>query len=198
MQPLVTDPMSDMPVLADMSVKSDPSFPSTLRAHYSPLDGVLRYFNNYGFTYLGIYGRSFTESSRKANDVFKSRKWGGVVSDKLIPFVLLMMTIVITLGSGCFGLVVEEFDGYNFTNFNMPTATAFLIGCTIGIVTSSVCMKVISSSVCTILVCFSLAPYAFKVEHLDLSEEMRKSWGGDWLDDLQDIAERNGLMDSHV
>lgn len=195
-QPLSNDPLTDLSVLADMSVKSDQSYPLILPDYSSPLDGIIRCFNNYGFTYVGIYGESFTKSSRTATDVFKARKWGGVVSDKLIPFVLSMMSIVITLGSGCFGLVVEEFDGYSFTNFHKPTATAFLIGCAIGIVTSSVCMKVVSSSVCTILVCFSLAPFEFKVEHQDLSEELRKSWGGSWLDDLQELAERNRLYDS--
>lgn len=195
-QPLSNDSLSD--VLADMSVKSDQSYPSILPDHSSPLDGIIRCFNNYGFTYVGIYGDSFTKSSRTASDVFKARKWGGVVSDKLIPFVLSMISFVITLGSGCFGLVVEEFDGYSFTNFHKPTATAFFIGCAIGIVTSSVCMKVVSSSICTVFVCFSLAPFAFKIEHQDLSDEMRKSWGGSWLDDLQELAERNRLYDSYV
>ncbi len=125
----------------------------------------------------------FKTSSRKATDVFKAREWVGVSSDNLVPHVLALISVFITLGSGCFGLVVEEFDGYSFTNFQKPTSTAFSIGCWIGFVISRILFKLVGSAVNTVLVCFSLAPWTFKVNHPVLSHEMRSSWGGTWLDE---------------
>lgn len=153
----------------------------------SPLDGIMRYFNDFGFTYVGIYRKKFTYSSDKATTVFKARGWLEIVSDRLIPHILRIVSFLITLGSGFFGMVVEGNDGYSFTNFRKPTLTAFIIGCSVGFVLSSVCLKIIESSVSTVLVCFSLYPYAFKQYHPMLSNEMRASWGGTWLDEVTEV-----------
>ena len=182
-------------ILMGDSVNSDPSNLAQLPTPTSPLDGVIKYFNDYGFTYVGIYREGFQVSSSKATEVFKEREWVGVVSDRLVPHVLGLISAFITLGSGCFGLVVEEFDAYSFTNFHQPNVTAFCIGCSIGLLVSTVCLKVVASSVSTILVCFSLAPWKFHINHPVLSKEMRTSWGGIWLDEYDWLsnAERGGV-----
>jgi len=191
-QPQGLESNHDNVILGEHSVHSDPSNLALLPVPKSPIDGAIKYFNDYGFTYMGIYREKFQTSSFKATEVFEMREWVGVVSDKLIDTVLCIMTIAITLATGAFGLVVEEFDGYSFSNFQKPTSTAFFIGCLIGWVVSSVYLKVVSSSVSTVLVCFSLAPWKFSVNHPVLSKEMRASWGGIWLDeyDWLNIEER--------
>ena len=170
-------------IMGEKSVKSEISIASMYSQQISPLDGIMRYFNDFGFTYVGIFRKSFVHSSQKATDVFKARGWSVIVSDRLIPQILRITSLLITLSSGAFGLVVEEYDGYSFTNFQKPTSTAFIIGCFTGFVLSSVCLKVIESSVSTVMVCFSVAPYAFKHYHPMLSSDMRASWGGIWLDE---------------
>mmetsp|Transcript_25416 Transcript_25416/g.29437 ORF Transcript_25416/g.29437 Transcript_25416/m.29437 type:complete len:1213 (-) Transcript_25416:136-3774(-) len=174
-------------MMGDKSVKSDMSAASFFPQPSSSFDDVVRYFNDFGFTHIALYREGFVSSSEKATEVFKARSWLGIVTDPIIPHVLTIISLFITLSSGCFGLVVEEFDGYSFTNFKKPTSTAFLIGCCIGMVLSSVCLKVVASSVNTVLVCFSTAPYAFKYYHPVLSNEMRASWGGIWLDELVQV-----------
>ncbi len=177
----------------DKSVRSDTS-PSTIYSQMSsPLDGVTRYFNDFGFTYIGLYRHGFIQSSEIATDVFKAREWSGVVSDRLIPNVLRIISLLITFGSGFFGLVVEEYDGYSFTNFQKPTSTAFIIGCFIGFMLSSVCMKIVESAVNAVLVCFSVAPYPFKHFHPVLSSEMRASWGVVWLDEVVPVVHKNDV-----
>ncbi len=173
--------------MGDKSVKSELSSTSFYPQMSSPLDGITRYFNDFGFTYVGIYRQGFIASSEKATDIFKAREWSGIVADRLIPYILKIICLLITLGSGFFGLVVEEYDGYSYTNFRKPTSTAFIIGCFVGMVLSSVCLKVVESSVSTVLVCFSVAPYAFKHFHPILSDEMRASWGGMWLDEISPV-----------
>ena len=156
----------------------------------TPLDGVVRYCNEFGFTFIGLYRQGFIKSSELATDVFKAREWSGIVSDRLIPNVLRIISLLITLGSGFFGLVVEEYDGYSFTNFRKPTSTAFIIGSFFGFMLSSVCMKVVESAVNAVLVCFSVASYPFKHYHPVLSSEMRDSWGEMgvvWLDEVTPV-----------
>jgi len=82
--------------------------------------------NAFGFSVVGMYGDDFLSAGKKATAVFQAREWLGAVSDQLIPNILLMATIAISLSSGSFALVVEEFDGYSFTNFRKPITTAFL------------------------------------------------------------------------
>ena len=171
-------------IIGDKSIKSDMSPASTYAHVPSPLDGATRYFNDFGFTYIGLYRTGFVASSEKATDVFKAREWSGIISDRLIHYILLIICVLITFGSGFFGLVVDDYDGYNFTNFQKPTSTAFIIGCYIGFMLSRVCMQVVDSAVSAVLVCFSVAPYPFKHYHPVLSSEMRASWGGVWLDEI--------------
>ena len=182
-QTLGSSSTNDNGKMGEQSVYSDPLNLAQLPVPKSQIDGAIKYFNDFGFTYMGIYRECFHTSSRKATEVFQTREWVGVVSDKLIDTILCFISFAVTLGSGCFGIVVEEFDGYSFTNFQKPTSTAFFIGCAIGWVVSSVCLKVVSSSVSTVLVCFSLAPWKFHVNHPVLSRDMRTSWGGIWLDE---------------
>ena len=170
---------------ADPSSKVDAPTIQQLPIITSPFDGAIKYFNDYGFTFVGIYRETFSESSRKATEVFETREWVGVVSDQLIDNVLGLIITAITLGTGCLALVVEEFDGYRLTNFHKPAFTAFMIGCYIGLVVSSVCLKVVASSVNTVFVCFALAPWTFHVNHPGLSKQMRESWGGVWLDEYE-------------
>jgi len=195
-------PLSDSDSIANqkigdhLSVKSENSPLGNLPIPNSPLNGAIRYFNEYGFTYVGIYREDFMTSSRKATEVFQAREWLGVVSDNLISNVLSMIIVIITFASGGFGLIVEEFDGYNFSTLRKPSSTAFVIGCCIGLLISSVCLKVVASSVNTVLVCFSLAPWRFHINHPDLSKDMRASWGGFWLDEYDWLAdpEREEVM----
>lgn len=169
----------------EKNTKSDPPNIAQLPVTTSPFDGAIRYYNDFGFTLVGIYREKFSEASRKAMDVFETREWVGVVSDQLIENIVGLIITAITLGTGCLGLVVEEFDGYRFTNFHKPALTAFMIGCYIGLVVSSVCLKVVTSSVNTVFVCFALAPWKFHANHPGLSKEMRESWGGIWLDEYE-------------
>ena len=82
--------------------------------------------NDFGFTVLGMSDVDFISAGRKSLSVFRAMQWEDTVFDKLIPNVLLIATLFISFSSGCFALVVEEFDGYSFTNFRKPMSTAFL------------------------------------------------------------------------
>lgn len=174
--------------IGEQSVLSDPSNLAQLPIVTSPFDGAIKYFNDYGFTFIGLFREKFSESSRKATEIFEIREWVGVVHDQMIEMVMNIIIVVITAGTGLLGLVIEEFDDYSFTSLRQPTTTAFLIGCFVGNIISQVCIKVIKSAVKTVYVCFALAPLKFHENHQALSTEMRKAWGGVWLDEYEDLV----------
>jgi len=96
----------------------------------SPFDYYSRIFEpftDFAFTFVGIYRCDFLDAGKKKiTAIFRARRWKNTVSDKLIHNVLFLASIAIALCSGLLGLVVEEFDGYSFTNFGQPMSTAFL------------------------------------------------------------------------
>ena len=87
----------------------------------------LESLNDFSFTFLGIYYQfNFLKSGKKAAEVFKARDWSEAVSDRLIQNALFMASVMIGMMNGLFGILVEEYDGYSFTNFEEPTQAAFL------------------------------------------------------------------------
>jgi hypothetical protein len=137
----------------------------------------MRRCNRWSFSYIGMYGYSFSEGGEKAIQLFETREWLTVVNDNLIHNVLLMASIVIGGSAGIFGVLVEEMDGYAFTSFHKPIITAFLIGSVLGFILSNVLLSgVVGSALNTVLVCFAAGPFEFHKNHALLSEEMRDVW----------------------
>ena len=46
--------------------------------------------------YTGLYGYSITDAGLRSEELFDKRGWSTIVSDKLVPNVLLLITIAIT------------------------------------------------------------------------------------------------------
>lgn len=137
----------------------------------------LRCFNRWAYTYIGLYGYGFSEGGEKAIQLFEAREWTDVVRDNLINNVLMMASVVIGGSTGCFAVLAEEVDGYEFTTLHTPITTAFLIGFVLGLVLSNVLLLgVVGSAVNTVLVCFAAGPFEFNKNHPRLSREMREVW----------------------
>ena len=144
------------------------------------LDSLCKIFNHWAFVNIGLYNYNFWDSGKKATAVFNTRGWAGIVSNRVVHNVLFMTSIIIGLCTGLFGLIVEEFDGYEFTSFNKPTATAFVIGSLIGMALSGVMLSVLGSATNAVLVCFAAGNVEFGRIHPQLSNEMRESWATVW------------------
>lgn len=144
------------------------------------LDSLCKIFNHWAFVNIGLYNYDFWDSGKKASALFNTRGWTGIVSNRVVHNVLFMTSIVIGLCTGLFGLIVEEFDGYEFTSFNKPTATAFVIGSLIGMALSGVMLSVLGSATNAVLVCFAAGNVEFSRIHPQLSNEMRESWATVW------------------
>lgn len=82
-------------------------------------------FNPWAFTYIGLYRYGLLESGHNATALFKKRGWTSIVSDDLIHNVLLMVSLVIGGVTGCFGVLIQNYDRLSFSTLGQPAVFAF-------------------------------------------------------------------------
>eukprot|EP00339_Tiarina_fusa_P008651 CAMPEP_0117084522 /NCGR_PEP_ID=MMETSP0472-20121206/59490_1 /TAXON_ID=693140 ORGANISM="Tiarina fusus, Strain LIS" /NCGR_SAMPLE_ID=MMETSP0472 /ASSEMBLY_ACC=CAM_ASM_000603 /LENGTH=829 /DNA_ID=CAMNT_0004813551 /DNA_START=41 /DNA_END=2531 /DNA_ORIENTATION=- len=146
----------------------------------SCVDTLADRYSPWGFTYIGLYGYGLVDAGLHSTELFEKRGWSTIVSDDLVPNVLLMTSLVIGGITGCFAHLIENFETLALTSLDEPVATSFLVGVLIGLVVSSVLFGIISSSVSAVIVCFAASPVDFEQNHPNLSQEMRTAWREVW------------------
>jgi hypothetical protein len=159
----------------------------------SCVDSIAYNFNAWGFTYVGLYGYGFLDASHHASEIFEKRGWTLIVSDDLVPNILLITSLVIGGVTGCFAHLISQMDGLQVSNLEEPGLVSFVEGVVIGLVLTSVLFGVISSSVNTVIVCFAASPVDFEDNHPELSHEMRSAWREVWPGALDVIDARMSM-----
>lgn len=61
-----------------------------------------------------------------STELFEKRGWSKIVSDDLVPNVLLMTTLVIGGVTGCFAHLIETIETLSLTETNEPVMTSFV------------------------------------------------------------------------
>ena len=163
----------------------------------SCVDGLAVRFNPWAFTYIGIYHYGFTDAGRFASDLFEKRGWTTIVSDDLVPNVLLLTSLVIGGVTGVFCHLLAEIEDLNILAQEEQGLAAFGVGISIGVVVTSILFGVISSSVNAVLVCFATSPVDFEENHPELSHEMRAAWREVWPGAL-DMVDMRLAMSGHL
>jgi hypothetical protein len=93
----------------------------------SCVDGLAYTCNAWSFTFIGLYGYGFVDAGHNAIDLFRKRGWTSIVTDDLIPTVLLMVSLVIGGVTGGFAMLIENIQGFGlFPSFGQPQLSAFL------------------------------------------------------------------------
>lgn len=146
----------------------------------SVVESLACHFNAWAFTYIGLYHYGFTEAGSLATELFEKRGWTIIVSDDLVPNVLLMTSLVIGGCTGCFAHLMERLDGFKILSLDEPALVSFWLGMVNGLVLTSVLFSVISSAVNAVLVCFAVSPVDFENNHAELSNFMRSAWRDVW------------------
>lgn len=136
--------------------------------------------NPWAMTYIGLYGYGFIDAGRHATDLFDKRGWTTIVSDDLIPNVLVMTALCIGGVTGCFGYFLAGLDGLHVTSLKEPGMVSFVVGVAVGVALTAVLFGIISSSVNAIIVCFAANPVDFERNHPTMSREMRSAWREVW------------------
>lgn len=133
------------------------------------------------------------DASQHASELFEKRGWTVIVSDDLVPNILLMTSLVIGGVTGCFAHLIAQIDGFKITSMETNGLASFAEGTVIGVVLTSVLFAVISSSVNTVIVCFAASPVDFEENHNELSHEMRSAWREVWPGALDVMDVRLGV-----
>jgi len=144
------------------------------------VDSLANHFNAWAFTYIGMYRYGFLPAGRHASELFDRRGWSKIVSDDLIPNVLLMTSLVLGGVTGCFAFAMQHIDQFQIVSLGEPSMVSFWLGFVNGLVLTSVLFGVISSSVNTVIVCFAGSPVDFDTNHPILSDQMRVAWREVW------------------
>jgi len=144
------------------------------------VESLARRFSPWAFTYIGLYGYSLIDAGLHSAELFEKRGWTTIVSDDLVPNVLLLMTLAITGLTGIFAHLLERFQSLSLTASQEPLVTPFIVGALVGLVVSSVLFGIISSSVNAVIVLFAASPVDFEKNHPELSQEMRTAWRDVW------------------
>jgi len=155
-------------------------------------------FSPWSFTYVGLYGYSLMAGGLHSAELFDKRGWTTIVSDDLVPNVLLLITLAIAGLTGLFAYLLEQFESLSLTSTGQSLITSFVVGGLVGLVVSSVLFGIISSSVNAVIVLFAASPVDFEQNHPKLSEEMRNAWREVWpgcMDVLNMRVQVAGFLD---
>lgn len=83
-------------------------------------------FNPWAFTYVGLYGYGLIDAGINSTELFEKRGWSTIVSDDLVPNVLLMQSLVIAGITGCFAHMLDNFEALSLSSLKEPISTSFL------------------------------------------------------------------------
>ena len=92
----------------------------------SGVDYLTSRYNAWAFTYIGLYGYGLVDAGLHSTELFEKRGWSTIVSDDLVPNVLLLTNLVIGGITGCIAHLIENAENLSLTSLNQPVATAFL------------------------------------------------------------------------
>lgn len=75
--------------------------------------GVLEYFNEWAYVYVGLYGLSYVQSGKRVRNLFIERGWTTLLTDNVVGNLLFTTSVVIALLCGLAGLTAtSSFDMY--------------------------------------------------------------------------------------
>ena len=92
---------------------------------FSWIDYLVLRFNQWAFTYIGLYNYDFMESGKRGTELLEIRGWTNIATDDLLTNVLNIFSLVIGGCAGCFGILIERIDEYQLASVSNPTAVAF-------------------------------------------------------------------------
>jgi hypothetical protein len=92
----------------------------------SCVDNLADRFNPFALTYVGLYGYNLADAGLHATELFEKRGWTKIVSDDLVPNVLLMTCLVIAGVTGCFAHILDNMESLQLTSLNEPLLVSFM------------------------------------------------------------------------
>ena len=91
----------------------------------SVVDNLADRFSSWSFTYVGLYGYGLLDAGSLSAELFERRGWTTIVSDDLVPNVLLLSSLVIGGTTGLFAYLIENMESLSLTSLEDPDVTSF-------------------------------------------------------------------------
>jgi hypothetical protein len=91
----------------------------------SCVDNLGDRFNSWSFTYIGLYGYGLVDAGLHATELFEKRGWTTIVSDDLVPNVLIMISLAIGGLTGMVAYLLEQLETLSLTSLGVPLMTSF-------------------------------------------------------------------------
>lgn len=130
---------------------------------------LLEWLNRWAFTYVGIYGYSFSVAGKAVFELFGARGWSLIINDSLIENTLSLVALMngaLCAGIGAALVTAEKTTfagGVGGNTLQQAQIAIAVVGFLIGLAMCTVVMSVVESAVCTVFVCFAADPNALRV-----------------------------------
>uniref|UniRef100_M4BM22 Choline transporter-like protein n=1 Tax=Hyaloperonospora arabidopsidis (strain Emoy2) TaxID=559515 RepID=M4BM22_HYAAE len=146
----------------------------------SCLAGVMEYFNQWAYVYVGVYGYPFRASGKAVMDLFKTRGWTAIINDDLTSGALSFGALGVGVVTCCVGLLMVRFSPVEwFTALGSSTsvyATMAIVGFMVGISVAMTLAHVVIAALHTVFVCFAEDPVALNRNHPEEYEDLVAGW----------------------
>ncbi len=91
----------------------------------SVVESLADRFSSWSFTYVGLYGYGFIDAGLLSAELFDKRGWTTIVSDDLVPNVLLLSSLVIGGTTGLFAFSIQSMEFLSLASLEIPSKTSF-------------------------------------------------------------------------
>lgn len=93
------------------------------------LEDVFDYFNQWAYVFVGVYGYPYCESGKRALELFRSKGWTSIITERLASYVMTCITFLLgaITGVGAF-LVTMAVDKWHADDEGAPDSTSFVFG----------------------------------------------------------------------
>jgi hypothetical protein len=144
------------------------------------LEGIMEYFNQWAYVYVGIYGYDFRTSGKAVMDLFANRGWTAVINDDLTSSALTLGALGVGVVTAVIGLVVAKFSpdewfaalGSNNAAYGVMGTIGFIAGMSMAMILANVVITALH----TVFVCFAEDPIAFSRNHPREYEDLVGGW----------------------
>ncbi|CAO3595704.1 unnamed protein product [Absidia cylindrospora] len=138
--------------------------------------GFFEWFNNYAFSGVAIYGKSYIQSAKRTWTLIKDRGIEAIINDNLINNVLFLGGLLVGVLCSLLGYLYLTISRPAFNQTGNMTPVVVMMCFIVGISMFSTISMVISSGVSTTFVCLAEDPQALQRTQPDLFERIRQTW----------------------
>jgi len=123
-----------------------------LQCILSIIEDIIEYFNQWAYTFVGIYGTSYLESGKMVLELFRARGCEAILTNGLNMYVLNAIVGITGLVCGLMGGFVATVSSYAAGGLN--GWLGFGMGFMIGVIFSSIMASTLQGAVKGVLICY--------------------------------------------